>query len=315
MAIPNTVQRQLEAAEKLALNAATQATAQPALLTDPSQMPATPAPAAAPAEPPAPAPAPAAPAENYEHKFRTLQGMYSTEVPALRAANKTMESQVIALTEQVRALTQAMAKPSTPPEADPRDTQQFGEDMVEMVRKYAQQAYTAIQAEFGEHARKLDGRVAELEAKLSGVTKKTEQSLEASFYTVLNDQVPDWQQINVSERWLRWLDTVDPVYGAARQVALDAAHERLDAKRVVAIFKQFLSETKSAGPSLESQVQPAPGGAAAAPSAPAQKPMLSSKFITTFFNDVAKGKYRGREQEAARLEAEIDLAAAEGRIV
>jgi hypothetical protein len=131
----------------------------------------------------------------------------------------------------------------------------------------------------------------------------------------LDEQVSDWQQVNTAERWLRWLEQIDPVYGVPRQAALDAAFNRLDAKRVVAIFKQFKAETRSVAPSLESQVQPSSGGAAAAPTAPAPRPMLSSKFVTTFFNDVAKGRYRGREQEAQRLEAEIDLAAAEGRIV
>jgi hypothetical protein len=42
---------------------------------------------------------------------------------------------------------------------------------------------------------------------------------------------------------------------------------------------------------------------------------MSQKAVQTFYNDLAKGRYRGREAEAERIENEINQAAAEGRIV
>lgn len=315
MAIPKIVQRQLDAAEAQAL-ALTQAP-QVRVIDTPSQLDTPPpAPAPIPEPPPTPAPAPA-PAENWEHKFRSLLGKVNTEMPELRAREVALTSRVTALTEQVTALTKA---PATKPESaavDPRDAQQFGEDMIEMVQRNARQVYDALKAEFGQMASALEGRVTALEERVVGVTQKTERTLEDSFYSSLAEHVSDWEQVNASQRWLEWLGETDPVYGLPRQTALDSAFERLDAPRVVAIFKKYKDETKAkAVPSLESQLTPASvGGAPQAPSTPAPKQLLSQKFVQNFYTDVAKGRYAQKPQEQERIEAEINLAAQEGRIM
>jgi hypothetical protein len=43
--------------------------------------------------------------------------------------------------------------------------------------------------------------------------------------------------------------------------------------------------------------------------------MVSSKFIQNFYADVMRGKYKGREADQARIESQINQAAAEGRVV
>lgn len=311
--LPRNVQRQLDEAEaQLKSQAPIESTA----ITDPAQLVVTPpAPAPAPVAEPAPPPPAPAPTENWEQKFRTLQGRFNAEIPELRARETALNSRVAALTEQISALAKAPTKPE--PVVDPRDSQQFGEDMVEMVQRNARQVYDALRAEFSQLAEQLGARVAELETKVGGVTKQTEQTLEDSFYSTLGDQVPDWKQINELQGWLDWLAEIDPVYGLPRQAALDSAYQRLDARRVVAIFKQFKdAQKRTAPPSLESQLTPASGGSAPAPTpAAGPKPVLSQKFLQTFYGDVAKGRYASRPQEQQRIEAEINLAAQEGRIV
>lgn len=324
MSLPKNVQRQLDAAEALQQ----QATQAPSVevVTDPSQLlapaPAEPAPAAqtaAPAPEPAPAPQPApqpAPGENWEARYRSMKGRYDAEVPELQAREKTLSSQVLRLTEQVQALAKAATKPE-PAAVDPRDAQQFGEDMVEMVQRNARQIHDALRNEFGQLTGQFDARIKALEDRVVGVAKRTEQTLEDTFYATLDSQVPDWKDVNASQAWLKWLGETDPVYGLPRQAALDVAFQRQDSTRVVNIFKEFKATLKGrVPPSLESQVAPASGGSAAPSTAsPAPKPMLSQKFLTTFYADVAKGRYDGREEERQRIENEINLAAREGRIV
>jgi hypothetical protein len=59
----------------------------------------------------------------------------------------------------------------------------------------------------------------------------------------------------------------------------------------------------------------APGRAkSAAAAAPAEKPFFTSAQITRFYADVNSGKYRGREADKAKLEAQIFDAQREGRI-
>lgn len=318
MATPKIVQRQLEAAEALAQSM--QQPAQP-VVTDASQLlTQTPAESAAQELPPTPAPAPAptTPTDNWEQKFRTMQGMYNAEVPQLRTQVKTYESEMTALKEQVRALTVAVQSKPTEQQAqpDPRDVESFGADMIEMVQRYATKTYEAMRAEFASFADQLDRRLKAVEETVTGVSKKADTTMEAQFYATLNRLVPDWEQINKDATFLAWLGEADPVYRVPRQAALDAAHQRGDVEGVAAVFNTFkASRPSKPSAALASQVSPGTSGGAAAPTAPGAKPMIAQKFVQQFFSDQAKGRYRGREEEAARIEAEINQAAAEGRIV
>lgn len=305
MTLPKSVQLQLEAAE--ALQAQLNAPA-PVAAGETTQV--APAPVVAPA-PPAP------PQEDWEQKFRTLQGKYHAEVPQVTAKNKTLEAQVIALTEQVQALTKAtqQAKPPEKPPVDPRDVEQFGQDLVEMVTRNAQATITRMADAVSGELNKLSQRVSQLEGNVNSVVEDTAQTKEAKFYEELAKAVPEWQQINQSAAFHRWLETVDPVYGVPRQTALTTAHDRLDGARVVAIFNQFL-ETVVPTPTLDSQTAPRTTNAAPATApAPATQRTITSRDVEAFYRDVTRGKYRQDPEGQLRREAEINAAIAEGRVI
>jgi hypothetical protein len=224
-----------------------------------------------------------------------------------------MESDLVALKEQVRALTQAAKQATQPkekPAVDPKDIEAFGADLIDMVQRQASASHAALRDEFAT-------RIAALEQAVTGVSQKTNESMESQFYATLRSMVPDWQQINTDERWLAWLGEEDPTFGLPRQAALERAHATKDAGRVAALFTQFKNTLpKPRQETLDSQVAPT-GTGAPVPTAPVEAPKqrISQKFVQSFYRDVAQNKYRGREAEAARIENEINLAAAEGRIV
>lgn len=319
MALPKAIQRQADeaAAAEQALTQQAQQSAE-VVVTDPSQLkPANDlVNAAAQAEPAAPAPAPA-PAEDWQQKYRSLQGMFAQKTSELQSQNKQYESQLAQLQHQIEALSKARAQDDAAKakaEADPKDVENFGADMVDMVQRYAERVFQAMATQFGSKVAELEGRLKGLEQQVSGVSDRTNLTLEQQFYATLNNLVPDWEETNRSEGWLKWLAEIDPVYGAPRQAALDAAHQKMDVERVAAVFKTFkASQPPKPQSALANQVAPN-GAAASAPAAPGARPVLSSKFVEKFFSDVAKGRYVGRESEAAQVEAEINLAAAEGRI-
>jgi len=313
MATPKIVQQQLDAAE--AQLAASMQSPNLEIVTDASQILAPTEPPAQPVAPPAP------PAENWEQKYRTVQGMYSAEVPALRAQAKTQESEIIALREQVKALTtavQAKPEPQKPVPHDPKDIESYGADMIDMVNRYVQRALEQFQVHIQDVAGRMEARVASVESALSGVSKKTESTLESQFWTLLESLVPDYKEVNADDAWLAWLGEVDPVYQVPRQAALDAAFNRGDAKAVAAIFNTYKASLKAKPQprsQLANQVSPSNSGGAQAPAQAPAKPMISQAFVSKFYTDEAKGRYRGREEEARRIESEINLAAREGRIV
>lgn len=320
MALPKAIQRQVDeaAAVETAL-AQQQAQAAEALVTEASQLlTATDAPVAAPApaETPPPPPPPPAVTEDWQQKYRSLQGMFAQKTSELQTQVRSYESQMAQLQKQLDVLMQARQQEEAKEKAaaDPKDVENFGADMVDMVQRYAERVYQGMAAQFGAKAADLEKRIGSLEQQVTGVATKTNVSLEQQFYATLKSLVPDWEEVNQEQRWLTWLAETDPIYGAPRQAALDAAHQQMDAQRVANVFKAFkAAQPPKAQSALANQVAPN-GAAASVPTAAASKPVISSKFVEKFFTDLAKGRYTGREKEAANIEAEINLAAAEGRI-
>jgi hypothetical protein len=231
--------------------------------------------------------------------------MFNAQVPALQA--------------EVNRLKQTAPKPASEPPAAPakptpdaKDIEAFGAEMVEMAVRYAQKAVEMSEA-------RLDTRIRALEDKVNGVGQQAEVVREQQFFAVLAELVPDWEAINADDRWLMWLNEIDAFSGARRQDLLNHAQQTGEARRAAAIFKAFkdtLPKPRAPEP-VTPQVQPASTGAATpVPVAPAAKPILSQKFVQKFFADRdVHQRYRGREAEAAQIEHEINLAAAEGRIV
>jgi hypothetical protein len=306
-ALPRQVQRQLD--EATAAEAALQEAVRngPQLVTDPSQLVASEniALSVVTQEPTAQVPQP--PSEDWQQKYKSLQGMFAQKTGELQSQVRSYESQMTNLQKQIDTLIQARAQESTEKKAtvDPKDIENFGADMIEMVQRYAEQVYAAM-----------DGRIKALEQVVQGVNTRTEATLEQQFYAALNGLVPDWETINRDDEWLQWLAETDPVYGMPRQAALDSGRQGLDVQRVANVFKAFKSyRPVRQQESLANQVAPNTVSAPVQmPTAPAQKPILASKFIEKFYSDQAKGKYVGREAEMNRIEGEINLAAAEGRI-
>lgn len=328
MGTPKTVQRQLDAAQ--ALQQAAAGTPAPSNLIEdvaqiaaqPSDTPATPASEPAPpAPPPQPAPparAPRAPQseETWEARFRSLQGLFNQKMPQLQQQLQERDAEMERMRAQLNELT-AAAKPTEPqkPSVDPRDAERFGDDMMDMVQRYVSNALQVMDTKFTSFGAALDQRIGKLEQTVNGVREDTAVSREEQFYAVLTNLVPNWREINQSENFLEWLGEMDPVYGVPRQAALDAAYKRLNAQHAAGIFSAYkasqpadLSPTASVAPTtVHSSAQLPPQTVA--------KPMISHRAVQKFYDDMARGKYANDPGEAARLEAEINLAAQENRIV
>lgn len=273
------------------------------------QVPEQPAPAP---QPPAPAPQP----DLWEHKYKSLQGRYNSDVPALQGKVKDLETQLQQAIERLdRAATQT-EKQVQKPSADPKDVEAFGADLVEMVQRVAEQMFGSAARNIQEQAVKFEQRLADLETALKGTSQTVAMTAEQAFFDRLSKLVPDWEQVNTNPGFLDWLREVDPLLGAPRQSALDAAQQQLNAERVANVFKAFqATQPQQQAPKpnpVDKQVSPK--AAASTAPAPTEKPVISQKQVSDFYNDVARGKYRGREAEAARIEAVINAAMAEGRI-
>lgn len=96
------------------------------------------------AEAPAPAPAPEAPAApvepprttDWEQLYKTLQGKYNREIGDLRQSQSTMEARIRELAERPPAPPQ----PEVPDETVRKDREEFGDDLMAAVGRWARNA-------------------------------------------------------------------------------------------------------------------------------------------------------------------------------
>lgn len=317
--LPKAVQRQLEAADALLAGSNTPVV---------PDTPATPPAAEVPVEPPKPVepqvqePAPqvvkpAATEETWEQRYKALQGLFNARIPELQGQNKELAAKLQAITDRMDTLVQQQAsQPPLPqsPVTDPKDIDNFGQDLVEMVQRQTHAVLSSVAGRVDQVVAQFEKRLSELEQSLKGATDTVATTAEEMFFTKLAGQVPDWDAINSNQAFLAWLSEVDPVYGAPRQAALTDAQRSLDVGRVANIFKAFKATIPQAPKVDPLEKQVSPKSTASAPPAPVEKPVLSIKQVEAFYHDVATGKYRGRDAEVAQMEQAINEAMAEGRI-
>lgn len=281
----------------------------------------TPAPAPA-AQTPAPAPAPEGD-ESWEHKYKSVHGRYVRAQDQIR----TMSEQITGL-QNVIATLQSTAAPAPIPEfkaeslITPEEAADYGEDFLKVVGKRAREEMAPVIQGY-------ELKIKDLETRLQGVNGAVQQTSHEKLLANLDEKLPNWRQLNTNDAFLDWLRLPDPYSGAIRHDMLKAAYAQGNAHRVAAFFNGFLAEEAAVAPvtaepdasvtkvpKIPLQNLAAPGRAktAASANAPAEKPFFTRPQIAAFYADVAAGKFRGRDAEKNKAEAQIFEAQREGRI-
>lgn len=294
------------------LDAATFAKSEPAQ-SQPTEQPAKPEPQSAPSDGD----------ESWEHKYKSMHGRYLRSQEQIRTL-----SEQIANLQGVMATMQSASQQTTLPDLDaeklitPEEANDYGEDFLKVVGKKAREELAPI-------IKGYQAKIAELEQKLNGVSGAVQQTSHEKLLAKLDENLPQWRDLNTNEDFLGWLRLPDPYSGAIRHDMLKAAYAQGNASRVLAFFNGFLAEeavVAPAGQEPDAQVTKvpkvplqnlaAPGRAktAASASAPAEKPIITRAQIAAFYTDVNAGKYRGRDAEKAKAEAMIFEAQRDGRI-
>jgi len=293
--------------------------------------PAAPVVPPAPAAPaPVPAPEPATPtAEEWEHRYKSLKGRYDAEIPELRGQLGGLRDLIASMQTHAEPPKVEPARPESI-ELTPNEAADYGPDFVGVVKKIAA---GVVRAELAGVRADL-GRVHET---VQSVTTRTEQSDREKMLGELTAAVPDWRVQNGDQEFLGWLAQRDPYSGMERGAMLRQAFEHNDAARVVAFFKGFRTEKAALAPpdnqpgtSVVVAAEPsaaaperisleqlaAPGRATAGANGSPQKSKLGFTHaqIATFYRDVTRGAYTGREAEQKATEAAIFAASREGRV-
>lgn len=278
-ALPKNVRAQVERANQLAKEFAESRNQPPvdpnATATPPVDPNATP-PAAPnkvvhPTNPPAPTPDPTPPPpggdtsnvtqlqpEAWEQKYKVLQGKYNAEVPRLQNTVRDQGEQLRNLQQQLTATQNllaslgeqrvtAPAQPQAQPPARQKlvkdeEVTEFGADLIDVVRRVAREEQAALLPEIDRRVTPVKQRVDQVAQATEAASVRQAQSDRQTVLNMLNEQVPNWLDLNGDPAFLEWLDQRDPYAGAKRGDLLAQAFEAHDGPRVVAFFTGYQKE-------------------------------------------------------------------------
>jgi len=243
----------------------------------------------------------------YRQAWLTLQGKYNSEVPRLQRDLREVTEERDRLREQLEQARNEKASQERKgddsgisDERLERIRQDFGEDFLEAVKLVAKQ-------EIGPAQEDSSSRVQEDVQRLEQRLQENDQQ---RFWRDLSALCPQWETINRRQDWLQWLGEVDRLTGQTRQQLLDSAHQSLDAARVAEVFNAFVEQVdgarrqqqQSRQEELQSQVAP---GKSRNPEPASSRPRYTVEDYTALQEEIRRGKWRGKEDEAKAKEREI----------
>lgn len=271
-----------------------------------------------------------APQDNWETRYKSLQGKYDSEVPHLHQQLGELRGQYSHVVQQAQRLEevisqlQSQSKPFEVPDFDvvgkasDEEVQLIGEDTVKYVERATKQAIAAATAAARAREEELQKEVIQLRGKLGHVEQDTIVTRNQAFLDYIDrpENIPFWRSLNNDPKILEWLAQPDVMTGIPRQKLLTQAREAFDAERVIAIWREAKKATYPDAPpadqaqkKLEKHV--APDTNAPSVSVSNQVSYITEADIQAFYTAVRKGEIVGEAK--LKREKEIDAAVAEGR--
>lgn len=309
----------------------------PAQPPEPQAPPAPPAPQ--PAREPAPQPQSGTPpaeeltADQWRHRYLSMQGRYQQTAQSLGSIQEQMQEmgdELMRSQHEIERLRAAPAPNSGPLPAAPQQflTQEeinaYGPELIDVVQRAAR---AAIMPDL----QNLQGGV---QAAVKQIGQRVQKVTVGSVEHQLDAALPQWRQINLDPRFKQWVSLPDVYSGQVRGKLLHAAFQAANAPRVLAFFKGFLAEEQATGQLPDPQaIEPAPPPRSAAipldslaapgrprpasgslPAASADKPIFTRNQIAEFYRAVREGLYAGRDGDKNATEQAIFSAQREGRV-
>ena len=278
------------------------------------------------------------PAPTSDPRANWTQDQWAQHARSMEGRFKQSQEQITSLQthmtemgdELLRSQTQRVMAPPPPPppvtpparQVTPQDVETYGEDFLNVAQRAALDAVAP--------------RLAQLETRNQQLERRLQQQSQGSVQSALDAQVPNWQAINLSPRFINWLRIRNVYDNKLRKTLLDDAYKAADSARVVSFFKGFLAEEEATGsteflptqepplpaaphtPAVSLESLSAPGHARPAQGttpAPANEPIwITRGQIAQFFANVRKGVYAGREQDYHNDQAIIWECQRSGRV-
>ena len=255
--------------------------------------------------------------ESFKQKYATLRGKYDAEVPRLHQQVKELTDQMNAIRHEAEAAKKAEAeKPKEKVSyVTDADREEYGDDLIDFQRRVAKEVSQDYEERFEQQSRVIQ----DLQSKISNTDN---QVGEVGFTQKLNALVPGFDQLDSDERWVAWLNEIDPMTRGPRRDQAQAAFNSGDAEAVahyVSLFRGSV-EPVANGKSdrqteLEKQVTPSRSASTvASKSSNNSSKIYSEKELDRGWTKIRDLNSQGKYDDAEKLEAELTVAYMEGRV-
>jgi hypothetical protein len=263
-------------------------------------------------------------AEKNEARFKTLQGKYNAEVPALHQQIRALTAEV----DQLKAkLEQAAAVPQPQPSAhlfdDNARQELIGVDRAQAIENAIQEGVKRQLASLG-----LDTLAAKVQPIIEAAPAQQQSAAMAhtqAVRTQVSTGMPYFEAVDSDPRFEAWLQDADELSGKPRMVFFQEAFQGGDIARLKAFYNTFARANGFADGAPKPPVDPgvplspvAPGGGAPSPSASelvslAEYSRVSAELTKARSNP---GNYpRGHADELAMRVAAWDKLIAAGKFI
>ncbi len=256
-----------------------------------------------------------------EHRWKSQKASSDATIFQLRTDLSKALNSSNALSDKVDELSKQLAEiTSKQPLPDVLTDEQkeiVGIDTLDAISKTTQASIDAQVTPLKEQlAFEREQRKKDSEAQATTQAQQAHQEYLARLTAV----VPDYLQIDKSVEWLDWMKLPDPISGSKRETLFLQAQSVGDVGRVAHFFNEFKSLKNAGQETLDKKVTPKSQTSENAQKVQIQKPAskpvyISMAKISQFLEDVNRGKYKGREKFVGEMNAIIDQAQRDGRIV
>ena len=248
--------------------------------------------------------------DDWEHKYKVLQGMYNKMNEDLKSASKDIET----LNNVLASLRDMPSPELVPAKEDPP----VSSESINALKSEYPSIFNGIKDYVaGELREYTQTTIAPTTSRIENVEATSLQDKKRIFYKALEDTVPDWAIVNNDPEFIQGLQEREPYSGAAKQQLLTSAYDSYDAERVIKFFTDFKAlKASNAPPDLEGRLHPdtSPGGPTVPTEPDKGKEVIPGSYITKFYTDLSGGKYRGKAKIADEIRQKIDKAVTEGRV-
>jgi len=250
--------------------------------------------------------------DDFETKYKTLQGKYNAEIPRLNQQVRTMQEQFNSLTAENTRLKEAgnqkQSDLNDSTRIDPDSLSEYGEEFATLAKQVNN---------LSDENERLRGQV--------GTVQETQGKTVYDGYinnvaAALKGKGRDFGQLNADPDFLTWLQDAHPFTGKPRHAALQEAEQAMDVERTMRIFEEYLGapppSNQDPKPKPLPNVQPNPASVSDInpPTPGTQGKIWTRGEISKLFKDKANGLYRGREADFQALQADVFAAQTQGRV-